>query len=637
MINKALPLAICLGLLGADGALASDKHLDDGRGRKQPFNQAPSQQKVKKAYPDLAARENYLKMYPHFYDEAAAHNKDPLDWAGEQYVRWGRSENRLSFSEPLAPAPEGFDPAVYLRLYPEFLKQAEMFKMQPLIFAWVQYTVWGMNEKRVYLEGFNPRSYLEANPGLHQTLRRLNLTDAEEIRFAQVHYCQEGRSLNLPLNMKQREELNRLQQLRDAQARLIREEQVRQQQLLDEQARQQRLRDEQARAQQAEQARLQQIRDQEARAQKAREEDLRSYEETKRRLEEEKRQRQVEEDLQHLKGLLRELKDFDDARNAQYENNRRVVAKDSKEIIESERNRRFQVRFNQPSPANGTVIAWYLNPDIGNKLVNMLDSDTADAFSMVCKAFSNLADERPHLKLVRDITDDQFLQVVRTKGKLRTLDIGLCTKLMPEPIIRAAISCKGLQKMIVNDAHLLEVDLDAIRKACPDLELEVVKAPVGDQGGKGGAGSAAVAPVRDLEVLYEERARHILLRDHFLRLNNHIQRLAQLDMEDRRRNIIVCRQGIAELQAQLEEERRRFEVLVTEVRSGKIRELLGKYATNISADEIESLHRNIEFMRQERLNAINWDIDAQRTAERKYLEELNKLPAPAPARRYNFA
>ena len=95
----------------------------------------------------------YAKLYPDIgaCAKRPEFNIDEQSFAVLQYIRWGFSESWRckGFKDP-ATAPADFDSEQYLKNHPELEQQAKHFRIEPLLFAKVQYVNWGIGEGKSY-------------------------------------------------------------------------------------------------------------------------------------------------------------------------------------------------------------------------------------------------------------------------------------------------------------------------------------------------------------------------------------------------------------------------------------------------------------------------------------------------------
>ncbi|GEM_PF-2914691 len=162
--------------------------------RRPPIGNLP--RKITKHLPRGFHAQAYIDMYPDIIRDAPRFKMDPFTFAAFQYVKWGRSENRIYLTCPL-DVPADFNAEAYCLMYPDVEQNAKKYCMQPLIFARVQYFLWGRQKGRLCLtkpivvpDDFNAEQYLHNHPRMYEEAKRFGV---EPLIYAMAQYSQWGK------------------------------------------------------------------------------------------------------------------------------------------------------------------------------------------------------------------------------------------------------------------------------------------------------------------------------------------------------------------------------------------------------------------------------------------------------------
>jgi|GEM_PF-4797750 len=99
--------------------------------------------------------EVYAEIYPDIRRDALLFKMHPANFARLQYAKWGSQGDQKSWRQAHAhtspsTAPVDFNEDFYLNKYPDLLKEAEHFHIEPRLYARLQYVNWGKGQGRVY-------------------------------------------------------------------------------------------------------------------------------------------------------------------------------------------------------------------------------------------------------------------------------------------------------------------------------------------------------------------------------------------------------------------------------------------------------------------------------------------------------
>lgn len=100
--------------------------------------------------PKFFCADAYIELYPDILRDAPRFNLDPVSFALYQYVTWGIAEGKLHTERPIV-VPADLDVQRYVHENPRFHEEAKRFRIgDPFAYARAQFSIWGRNEDNFY-------------------------------------------------------------------------------------------------------------------------------------------------------------------------------------------------------------------------------------------------------------------------------------------------------------------------------------------------------------------------------------------------------------------------------------------------------------------------------------------------------